>query len=306
MGAAIIVVGSLNADLVARVDRLPAAGATVSARELRRFCGGKGANQAVAAARLGGRVRMVGRVGEDEAGAALIEDLSRAGVDVTRVRRTAGVATGVALIAVQADGENHIIVVPGANESLSVDDVEIALDEASPGDYLLLQLESPAAVVERAARIAHSKGLTVVLDPAPVRPLSRACLQTVTILTPNEHEAMALVGRPGATLADDAIEGVAAGVRSLGVETAIVKLGARGVAIADRAGVRRLTGIAVSVVDTTAAGDTFNGALAVALADGQRIDRAAAFANAAAALSVTRAGAQASMPSREDVERLSL
>jgi ribokinase len=302
MSAAIFVAGSLNADLMVRVERLPAAGMTVSATDVRRFCGGKGANQAVAAAKLGGRVRMIGRVGDDAEGTELLASLSGAGVDVEYVVRTSACATGVAYVFVQDDGQNQIVVASGANERLTAADIEAGLADARAGDLLLLQLESPVDVVETAARLARRRGLTVILDPAPARPLSPELLESVHVLTPNESEGLTLLGRVDADVSEEHAGEVAGAVRTLGADTAILKLGARGAILSDARGIRAFAAPTVQAIDTTAAGDTFNGALAVILAEGQPFETALAFANLAASLSVTRAGAQASMPTRAEVE----
>lgn len=305
MSARIVVVGSLNMDFVARVERLPRAGETVLGGGFQMIPGGKGANQACAAGRLGGRVRMVGRVGTDLFGEELRRSLKNSRVDVDPVSPTEGTPTGVALIFVDARGENVIVVASGANAALSVADVERALAGADRG-YLLLQLETPIETVMAAASIAHWHGLTVILDPAPARALPRDLLACVDIITPNESEALALLGRDGATVTLEEAPGVARAVRDLGVGTAIVKLGEKGAFLSSASAEGHFPAPRVEVVDATAAGDTFNGALVVALAEGKDTGAAVAFANVAAALSVTRAGAQASIPMRADVDALML
>lgn len=301
MPASIVVVGSLNMDFVARVERLPRAGETVLGGGFRMVPGGKGANQACAAGRLGGRVRMIGRVGPDLFGDELRSSLTASGVDVGGVSTTAETATGIALIAVDDRGENAIVVAPGANAALSESDVERALVGMDRG-YLLLQLETPIETVTAAASIAHWHGVTVILDPAPARRLPRDLLASVDIMTPNESEALALLGRSGTDVALDEAPDVARSLLELGVGAIVVKLGANGAFLSDGSSAGHFRAPRVDAVDATAAGDAFNGALAVALAERKTIAEAIAFANAAAALSVTRAGAQTSLPRRADVD----
>jgi ribokinase len=301
MSAPITVVGSLNMDFVVQVERLPRPGETVLGGGFATIPGGKGANQAVAAGRLGGRVRMVGRVGEDVFGRQLRENLAAAGVDAECVLATAGTPSGVALIFVQAGGQNQIVVASGANGRLAPEDVVPALQGAG-GGFLLLQLESPIETIEAAAALGRRQGLSVVLDPAPARPLADALLGSVDVLTPNESEAMVLLDRrEGAVSLEDAPE-VARALRRRGPRAVVLKLGEKGAFLDDGSGGRHVPGLKVEATDATAAGDTFNGALAVVLAEGRPMAEALAFANAAAAISVTRLGAQASIPVRAEVE----
>jgi ribokinase len=302
VSAPIFVVGSLNMDFVARVNRLPVPGETVPGSDFRTICGGKGANQACAAARLGGSVRMIGRVGDDVFGVELRDSLQESGVDVSAIHRTQRIPTGVALIFVDKAGQNEIVVAPGANGALTPADVEAVLSSAI-GGYLLIQLETPLETVMAAARAARSRGLTVILDPAPARSLPPELLSTVDILTPNETEALALLARPDTSIESAGAQAVARAIRALNGGTAIVKLGANGAYVSGGAAEGHFAAPAVDVVDTTAAGDTFNGAFAVALAEGRSIAEAVRFANTAAALSVMRAGAQASIPTRDEVDR---
>jgi len=299
MPASIIVVGSLNMDFVAQVERLPLPGETVLGGGFRTIPGGKGANQACAAGRLGGRVRMVGRVGDDVFGEQLRGSLQADGVDVSAVRSTDATPSGVALILVDARGENQIVVAAGANGCLTSSDVETAVGDAD-GGYLLLQLETPLETVTAAAAIGRRRGMTVILDPAPARALSLSLLACVDILTPNESEALVLLGRRDAAVTLEEAPNVARALRDLGVGTAILKLGEHGAFLSSESAQQHFAAPRVDVVDATAAGDTFNGALAVALAEGKSVGDAIAFANTAASLSVTRFGAQASIPTRAD------
>lgn len=297
----IVVVGSSNTDMVVEAGRLPAPGETVLGGAFLMAAGGKGANQAVAAARLGATVELVGRVGADVFGDRAIADLERQGVATRRVVRDSDAASGVALIVVGPDGENQIAVAPGANARLSVADVEAAADDIAAADLLLLQLEVPLASVRRAAEVARGAGTRTILDPAPAPSASEGGLDDqllgrVSILTPNATEAERLTG---VAIRDAAsAEHAATALRRRGVETVIVTLGAAGCLLSSDDGTRTVPAPRVEAVDATAAGDTFNGALAWALAGGRSIDEAAELACRAAALSVTGRGAQPSMPDR--------
>ncbi|RSS80002.1 ribokinase [Streptomyces sp. WAC06614] len=290
---AIAVLGSTNMDLVAYVAKAPRLGETVTGREFRTVPGGKGANQAVAAARCGGRVTMIGAVGTDEFGLRLRSSLGAAGVDTAALRTVEG-ASGTAHITVDDEGGNSIVVVPGANARLTAledgDEARIAA-----ADTLLLQLEVPLEVVTAGARAARAHGVRTVLTPAPAQPLPPELLAATDLLVPNEHEAAALTGL---TDTDRAAEALLQQVPAVAVT-----LGSAGVLYAAR-GREPFTVAAprVRAVDTTAAGDTFVGALAVALGEGRPEREALAWACAAAALSVQRPGAQASMPARAEVD----
>jgi ribokinase len=296
MQAAIAVLGSLNLDFSVRTGALPAPGETVLGEDFLVTPGGKGANQAYAAARLGAAVRMLGRVGADAFGQQLRDHLQAAGVDVTGIA-AAPAATGVALIAVGRSGQNQIVVAPGANHAWTAADVP-ALD---PAAWLLLQGEVPAAVNQAAIQAARRAGIRVMLDPAPAPSFARFPLKGVDVLTPNESEACLLLGESPRELRAQERESVARRLLELGPQRVVLKLGAAGCYFLDRAGSGDVPGLAVNAVDSTAAGDTFNAALAVALAEGQAWPEALRFANRAAALSVTRPGAQASMPTRPEV-----
>ena len=307
MKPAIVVAGSLNMDFVVGVRDLPAPGETVLGRNFQMFPGGKGANQAVAAAKLGGQsvaVRMIGRVGYDLFADHLKASLAAAGVDVTAVHATKTQATGVALIAVDRAGQNSIVVAPGANGELSATDVEAMRPVFRGARLALFQLETPLDTVAGALALARQEGLTTILDPAPAQPLPAKLLAQVDILTPNESETLVLLGRSPARVSPaEAIE-MAEALRRMGPTTVIVKLGDQGCLAHDGAAPAHVAAFPVEVEDTTAAGDTFNAALAVSLAEGAPLAHALRFANAAAAISVMRAGAQASAPSRREVDAL--
>src|SRR5439155_4613279 len=305
MKPAIVVVGSLNMDFVVGVRELPAPGETVLGSNFQMFPGGKGANQAVAAARLGGQsvgVRMIGRVGYDIFADHLKASLAAAGVDVTAVHATKTQATGVALISVDRAGQNSIVVASGANGELAAADVEAMRPVFRGARLALFQLETPLDTVAGALALARQEGLTTILDPAPAQPLPAALMAEVDILTPNESEALGLLGRPPARVSPAEAVEMAEALRRMGPRTVIVKLGDQGCLGHDGAAPAHVAGFPVEVRDTTAAGDTFNAALAVSLAEGASIAHALPFANAAAAISVTRAGAQASAPSRREVD----
>lgn len=296
MAGHIVVVGSLNMDLVVRSPRHPQPGETLLGTEFHTFPGGKGANQAVAAARLGGQVKLIGRVGADAFGAALLQTLSQDGVDTRHVEPLKEAPTGVALITVDDAGQNTIVVVPGANGELSPPDLLAAESAFEGASVVVMQLEVPVLTVTYAADLARRHGARVVLNPAPAQPLSAALLRQVDALIPNQSEAALLTG---CALAGDAARRLlASGVRSV-----IVTLGEDGVLIAEGETATHLPAHRVSVVDTTAAGDAFVGAFAVALAEGRTVREAAAWGTAAGALAVTRAGAQPSLPARAELEQ---
>lgn len=298
----IIVVGSSNTDMVIRLDRIPKPGETILGGNFLTAHGGKGANQAVGAARAGGRVTLVARVGRDVFGDQAVGEWGKDDIDVAHVVRDATEPSGVALIFVAKNGENSIAVASGANGKLSVADVHAARGAFATAAVCVMQLETPLATVQAAATMAAKLGLTVILNPAPARPLPTRLLRQISILTPNETEAELLTGIAVTGVAS--AKRAAAQLREQGVGRVVLTLGKRGALVADRDGARMVPGFKVKAIDTTAAGDVFNGALAVALAEGKPLDAAVQFANAAAAFSVTRAGAQPSAPKRREINRM--
>jgi ribokinase len=293
----IVVLGSSNTDLIVRLPSLPRPGETVLGGALLTAAGGKGANQAVAAARAGGAVTFIARVGRDAFGTQARRDLETEDIDVRFVRADARQPSGVALICVSAKGENSIAVASGANAKLSAKDVLRARAAIRAAAVLVVQLEVPITAVAAGVQLAADSGVPVILNPAPARRLERSLLRRVSILTPNEQEAAALTGArdPGRA---------ARALLAAGVGTVIVTLGARGALLVTPEYERLIPGFRVRAIDTTAAGDVFNGALAAALAEGQSLPVGVRFANAAAALSVAKLGAQLSAPKRPAIERL--
>ena len=302
MTAHVTVVGSLNMDLVACAPRIPEPGETIIGDSFQTAPGGKGANQAVAAARLGASVSMVGRVGRDAFAESVLRSLAAARVDCTFVARDAECPTGVALIVVDDGGQNSIVVAPGANMRLSPADVDAAEARIAAADVCLLQLETPLETVTRAAEVAQAHGVLVVLNPAPARPLPAALLRTVDVLIPNESETALLTGQ--GVCGQSATEAAADALRKMGVDTVILTLGERGALLAWEGGAERLPAFDVTPVDTTAAGDAFVGGFAVALAEGRTLSDAVRWANAAGALATTKLGAQPSLPTRVELEAL--
>lgn len=295
--AKILVVGSINMDLVVRVPHAPVPGETVLGGDFTTFPGGKGANQAVAAARMGGEVTLVGRVGNDDFGNTLIQVLVEDQVKTTYVTKDSDAKSGIAMIAVADNGENMIVVASGANKQVSIEDVQKASDSMRETDLLLMQLECPLEVVIMAAELAQAHQVPVVLNPAPAQPLPETLLALVDVLTPNERELAMLTG-------EDDLERSIAALRAWGVKNVVVTLGAKGARLINATTDQYLPAFEVSAVDTTAAGDAFNGALAVALAEGKTLFEAVRYGTAAGALAATKIGAQPSLPTREAVEQL--
>ncbi len=298
----IVVVGSSNTDMVVKADRIPAPGETVLGGAFVMVAGGKGANQAVAAARLGAEVSLVARLGADTLGDQAIAGYRNDGILTDLVVRDPDRPTGVALILVDGKGENSITVALGANEALSPDDVDRAADRIRAADAVVMQLEVPLAAVERAAAIAAAAGVPVILDPAPAPDggLPASLLRNVTCLKPNESEAERLTGIPVVDTAS--AERAALVLRGLGPRIVIITLGSQGAVIVDDAGARHVPAYWVTAVDTTAAGDAFTGALAVALASGVALPEAVRQAAAAGAFAATRMGAQPSLPTRAELD----
>lgn len=290
--------GSFNADLVSYMARMPQSGETVMGDRFVTGPGGKGSNQAVAAARLGAQITFIARVGQDTLAEIGLSLWRSEGIDTSYISRDPDAATGVATIFVDRDGHNMIVVTLGANGELRpahVDDAEVAIANA---DVLLTQLESPLETVAHALQVAKRNGVRTILNPAPAQPLDASLLQYVDILTPNEHELALVTGEADSVRATSK-------VHAAGVNTLIVTLGKQGASWKDKFGAGSVVpAYSVEAVDTVGAGDAFNGALAVGLAEGKPIDAAVRFANAAAAVSVTRAGAAASMGRRDEVEAL--
>ena len=296
----IVVVGSSNTDMIIQLDRIPRPGETILGGKFSSAAGGKGANQAVGAARAGGDTTLIARVGKDMFGDQAVAGFRQDGINVSHVFRDEAAPSGVALIFVAKDGENSIAVASGANAKLVPADVKRAGKVIRSAAVLLAQLETPLATVQAAAEIAAKAGVCFILNPAPARSLPGKLLRLVSILTPNETEAERLTGIE--VTSEAAAAKAAEQLRSRGVGTVILTLGSRGAFIADASGRQLVPGFKVKAVDTTAAGDIFNGTLAVALAEGKALPAAVRFANAAAAISVTRLGAQPSAPTRKEIE----
>jgi len=298
----IVVVGSSNTDMIVKTERIPKPGETIIGGSFSMAAGGKGANQAVAAARAGGQVALVARVGADLFGAQAIKGFREDGINVRHVVRDKKAASGIALIFVDARGENSIAVASGANAALSPSDVQQAGKVIAAADVLLMQLESPLETIEAAAGIAQKHGVPVILNPAPAQVLPVELLKKISVLTPNEHEAELLTGM--VVRGEEAAAAAAGHLVDAGVGMAIITLGSWGAYVVSPKFKGLVPGFAVTAVDTTAAGDVFNGALAVALAEGRPMAKAVRFANAAAALSVTKLGAQPSAPLRRAINKL--
>jgi ribokinase len=297
----IVVVGSINADLVATVEHIPLAGETISGSSFQIHPGGKGANQAVAVARLGYPVKMIGRLGTDVYGQQLRSHLQTAGVDTGRVLSTEG-SSGTALIIVSSAGENCIVVIPGTNALVSPADIDSNIEIIREAGIVLAQLEIPIETVSRLAEICSHEGVPLMLDPAPAVSLPANLLQRATWFTPNETEAAFFLQKLSATADQTDPSQSAQALRNAGIQGLVLKLGSRGVFVASDEVHEFVSSYPVRAVDTTAAGDTFNGAFATGLMMGKTIVDSAQFAAAAAAISVTRAGAQPSMPNLAEVK----
>jgi len=297
----IVVVGSSNTDMVAKSERIPCAGETVLGGEFVMAPGGKGANQAVCAAKLGAQVTLVARVGDDVFGETSLANFRSAGIDTTFVKKDPSAPSGVALIVVDARGENAIVVAPGANLCLTPDDVDCARGAIADADAVVVQLEIPAETVVHTIELASRLGVRLVLNPAPIRPMSKEILRKVDVLVPNQHEAAELIGRAGEGGTIDA-QTAADQLLGLGCGSVVITLGGDGAYVRGGAISEFVAPIKVFPVDTTAAGDAFTASLACALAEGNDLASAARFAARVAAISVTRMGAQPSMPTRDEVD----
>lgn len=293
-----MVLGSLNMDIVLRVPHAPAAGETLQGHSINHIPGGKGANQAVSCAREGGRVAMIGCVGNDAHGQALRDALTQDGIDTAALRTDDAEPTGTALILVEDSGQNRIVIVPGANAQVEID--EAALRHQLQGAaFLVAQFETPMDQVARAISVAHGAGCKVLLNPSPVQPIAEPLWPRIDTLVVNEIEAQALCGQAADSPQEAALAGQA--LRAKGIARVVVTLGARGAVAIDADGARHHPAPQVRAVDTTAAGDTFLGALAVALGEGQAFDEAVRLGIRAAALCIQRPGAQPSIPQRAAV-----
>jgi ribokinase len=298
----VFVLGSINQDFVLKVERRPEPGETVTNAELSTHNGGKGANQAAAAALLGTSVTMLGRVGDDEFGEPLVQALREKGIDTSLVERASGKSTGAAFITVTPDGENAITVAPGANRSLSPGDVEAAVEAIGEARVFVAQMEVPVQTVLRAVEISAEKGTRALVNLAPTFEVPRELLEKLDPLVVNEHEAAFLLGRE--------VEGVkgalsaAPELLSSGPRSAVITIGEDGAVLADGESVEHLPAPEVEVVDTTGAGDAFVGALATRIARGASLREAVAYAVRAGAAAVTKEGAQSALPTPEVVEAL--
>ena len=294
----IVIIGSSNVDLTVRTSHIPSKGETIFGAAPQTAFGGKGANQAVAVSRLGGDISFITKIGTDSYGNMMAENLVKEGIAAETVIRDAAAPSGVAWICVDDNGDNSIIVMPGANCTMTKEDIVPFLSLIKEADYLLMQLETPLEVVEHAASIAYENGVKVVLNPAPAQPLSDDLLSKTYLLTPNEKECRLLCGE---TASDD-VRTNAETLLAKGVKNVIVTLGEKGSILCNASGHAEVPAVKVNAVDTVAAGDTYNGALVVALSEGKTMTEAMAFATKASAIAVTRFGAQPSVPYRSEIK----
>ncbi|QDU09441.1 ribokinase [Gimesia aquarii] len=300
--AKITVVGSINMDLMIRASNLPLPGETVIADSKVENPGGKGANQAVAAARMGASVTMIGCVGDDSFATQLLENLAEENVDTSRITRRENTASGVAVVMVEESGENAILVVPGANALVNQQEIEQARQVISDSDVLLMQLEVPQEIVAYTTQIARDAGVPVILDPAPAPLECCADLLNVDLICPNQSEVAALLGKPVESM-DDAVS-LMKELTQLGPKQAIITMGEQGAVVFDGETVQTVPSFAVEAIDSTAAGDAFAAGIAVRLAEHASLIEAVQFASAAGALAASGAGAQTAMPTREQIETL--
>ncbi|MCD9530175.1 ribokinase [Photobacterium carnosum] len=296
----LVVLGSVNADHVLQVPSFPRPGETLHGRNYQVIPGGKGANQAVAAARLNADIGFIACVGDDSFGINIRENFRMDGIDITAVKMQPNCPTGIAMIQVSDSGENSICLSAEANAKLTAAAIEPDLERIRQADYLLMQLETPLCGIEKAAQVAKDANTIVILNPAPARVLSDELLACVDMITPNETEAEVLTG---VTVTDAESAQQAANIlHAKGIQTVMITLGAKGVWLSQEGRGEIIAGFRVEATDTTAAGDTFNGAFVTGLLDGLVLESAIKFAHAAAAISVTRFGAQTSIPTRKEVE----
>ena len=295
-----LVAGSLNIDLVVQAPRFPEPGETIQGEDLQTIPGGKGSNQAAAAARQGLKTALIGRVGDDAYGKLLLSRLEHLGVNTSQIKRDSQAATGSAVIIVNRSGENSIVLSPGANANVSASDLDQAEELFQNAELLLLQLEIPLPTVTHAAQLGKRNGLRVILNPAPAAELPTALLEAVDILVPNETELALLSGQE--LDGERALEEAARSLLERGPQVVIVTLGSRGAMLVTRKKVSRIPVREVEVVDTTAAGDAFIGGLASGLQQNLALENAVQYANCAGALATTKFGAQPSLPTREEVE----
>jgi ribokinase len=295
----ITVVGSSNTDMVIKTTRLPAPGESILGGVFLMNPGGKGANQAVAAARLGGNVTLIAKTGDDIFGHQARQLFANENINTNYLFTDKGNPSGVALITVDEKGENCIVVAPGSNATLSIADIEHAADEIKGSEFVLMQLEIPLETVEFVASLAFRAGKKVILNPAPACKLPSNLMKMLHMITPNETEAELLCGIPITNLTS--AEKAAASIHALGVQIVIITLGKRGALVYQNNLAAHIPAPVVTAMDTTAAGDVFNGALVTALAEGLALNKAVEFANKAAAISVTRMGAQSSAPYRKEI-----
>ena len=293
--AKVVVIGSSNTDMTIKGDRLPKPGETALGGEFRMGPGGKGANQAVAAQRLGADVSFICKVGRDIFGDNAISGYQKEGIDCSRILRS-DKASGTALILVDGNAENCIAVAPGANADLTPEDVDSVADVIRSADYLILQLEIPVESVLRAAKIAHEAGVYVILNPAPACHLPEELFGYISLITPNQTESALLSG------VEDNLDAAVERLMQLGVKDVVVTLGSKGSLVISEGAKTLVPSLKVKAVDTTAAGDTFCGALCVALSEGCSLVDAAGFATKASALTVQKMGAQDSIPFRSDIK----
>lgn len=296
----IVVVGSSNMDLVAKAPRIPVTGETLTGTDFFMVPGGKGANQAVAAAKLGAEVIFVAKLGKDVFASKSLENFKSVNINTKHIEQIDGVPSGIAIIAIDDNGKNIIIVVPGANSKLTPADVDKAESDIANAAVVVAQVEVPIETVEQAANLANKNNVPFILDPAPARPLSDELLSMIDIIKPNETEAEIITGIK--VTDETSAAGAADVLLAKGVKTVIITLGEKGLMLATKNSKEMIPGNRVEAVDSTAAGDAFTGSLAYGLANGNSIKDAAIYASVVAAISVTRYGAQPSMPTKKEVD----